>query len=114
MKRWQGALFAFLLLFAQTAALLHAFEHRPGAAGGTAAAAGFVESGESSDSADSTEPAGHACAFCLAAHGLDAPLAAAADAAPLLSFAAAPAPASFYLSPAPAPPVPGARAPPFA
>lgn len=108
MKRWQGALFAFLLLFAQTAALLHAFEHRPGAAGNTVAAAGFGES------ADSTEPAGHACAFCLAAHGLDAPLAAAAGAAPLLSFAAAPAPASFYLSPPPAPPVPGARAPPFA
>lgn len=114
MKRWQGALFAFLLLFAQTAALLHAFEHRPGAAGDTVAAAGFGESADSADSADSTEPAGHACAFCLAAHGLDAPLAAAAGAAPLLSFAAAPAPASFYLSPPPAPPVPGARAPPFA
>lgn len=93
MRAWKGGFFAFLLLFAQTAALLHAFEHRVG---------------------DSSESAGHSCSLCLAAHGLDVPLAATLAVPPLLSFVAALAPQSFYLSPSAPPPARSARAPPFA
>lgn len=93
MSHWRGALFAGLLLFAQTLALLHGFEH---------------------GDADADHPAGHACALCLAAHGLDAPVPGAV-AAPSAALAAPPRVAS--RAPA-APALPSfarsARAPPVA
>lgn len=93
MRTWKGALFAFLLFLAQTAALLHVFEHLAG---------------------DADRPANHGCSFCLAAHGLDAPLAS-LPAAPAPMFSGVPPFAPFsYLSPAPALPARGARAPPSA
>lgn len=56
MKKLRHALFALVLLLAQVGALAHAVEHLR------------------LDAADHT--ADHACTLCLAAHGLDAPLAA--------------------------------------
>lgn len=55
MKFFRHALFAFLLLLAQSGALTHSVEHLRG---------------------DADAPASHSCALCIAAHGLDAPLAA--------------------------------------
>ncbi|MFZ2855796.1 MAG: hypothetical protein WAZ34_16985, partial [Rhodocyclaceae bacterium] len=56
MKLLRHALFAFLLLLAQTGVLTHAVEHLR---------------------VDGDTPASHSCAYCVAAQGLDAPLAAA-------------------------------------
>lgn len=95
MSHWRGALFACLLLFAQTLALLHGFEH-------------------GDDNADADHPAGHACALCLAVHGLDAPVPGAVAA----SSAGSAAPPRVAPSPHAAPALPffarRARAPPAA
>lgn len=56
MKLLRHALFALLLLLAQSGALTHGVEHLR---------------------IDADAPASHGCTLCIAAHGLDAPLAAA-------------------------------------
>lgn len=93
MKLARHLLFALLLLLAQTGVLTHAVEHlRP----------------------DSDAPASHTCALCVAAQGLDAPLAS-APAAVAFSEADFAAPAGFVVPLfSPAAVSPRARAPPAA
>lgn len=93
MKSLRYALFALLLLLAQTGVLTHAVEHLrldPGA------------------------PAGHVCALCLAAQGLDVPLVSAPSIPPLLVAGHARPCRATYASSSPAAIPARARAPPSA
>lgn len=93
MKLLRHALFAFLLLLAQSGALTHGAEHLR---------------------SDADAPASHSCTHCIAAHGLDAPLAAPTPdlALPTADFAR---PANLVATPFTATPLaPRARAPPAA
>ena len=93
MKLLRHALFALLLLLAQSGALTHGVEHLR---------------------VDADAPASHSCAHCITAHGLNAPLSAATpDLA--LSTADFARPVSLLASPFAATPLaPRARAPPAA
>lgn len=93
MRSWRHVFVVVLLLLAQAGALTHALEHlRP----------------------DADTPASHPCALCLAAHGLDVPLASTPP-RPLMPAAvhARPCRAAF-LATSPAAPAACARAPPVA
>lgn len=93
MKLLRHALFALLLLLAQSGALTHGVEHLR---------------------VDADAPASHSCTLCIAAHALDAPLAAATPdlALPTADFAR---PAILVATPFAATPLaPRARAPPAA
>lgn len=93
MKLGRHLLFAFLLLLAQTGALTHGVEHLR---------------------SDADAPASHSCSLCIAAQGLDAPL---ASTAPDIVGSAADfaLPAGLVIAALAAPAVaPRARAPPAA
>ncbi len=91
MKLLRPVILALLLVLAQSAALLHCVDH-------------FKQ--------DADEGNGHACVFCLAAHGLDSPVPtpAKAVAEPLLPVAPLAQQAWFSCSSRPL--LPFARAPP--
>ena len=93
MKTLRHALFAFLLLLAQSEALTHAVEHLR---------------------IDADTPASHSCALCIAAQGLDAALASTPPGIALFTADFAP-PAGVAVSAFFAPNIsPRARAPPAA
>lgn len=93
MKRLRHLLFAVLLLLAQSEALTHALDHlHP----------------------DVGDPPSHSCALCVAAQGLDVPL---ASVAPYFAFSAAnfaPPMGESVAVPIPSSVSPRARAPPLA
>jgi len=93
MKLLRHALFALLLLLAQTGALTHAVEHlRP----------------------DANTPATHSCALCIAVQGLDAPLVSTPAMPPLLDAEHARPCCAIFVSASPAAVPQRARAPPAA
>jgi hypothetical protein len=92
-KSLRHALFALLLLLAQMGVLTHAVEHLR---------------------LDPDAPAGHVCALCLAAQGLDVPLVAAPAMPPLLAAGHARPCRATCLSASPAALSARARAPPRA
>lgn len=92
-KAFRHLLIGLVLLFAQIGALTHALEHQ---------------------GSDATTPAGHACALCLVAQGLNAPLASVAPAVGLSVAGFAP-PTSLFVYDLVSPDLtPRARAPPQA
>lgn len=82
MKLLRHALFAFLLLLAQSGALTHGVEHLR---------------------VDGDAPASHSCSYCVAAQGLDVPLAATPENVALSAAGFAPrqAPSLLFISPRP-------------
>jgi len=92
-KRLRYLLLAVLLLLAQSGALTHALDHLHPDAG---------------------EPPSHACALCIAAQGLDAPLASVAPDFALSAANFAPPMGESVAAPIPSTVSPRARAPPLA
>lgn len=91
MKLLRHALFAFLLLLAQSGALTHGVEHLR---------------------VDGDAPASHSCSYCVAAQGLDVPLAATPENVALSAAGFAPPAGAVLALHFAAAPAPRARAPP--